>query len=107
MEAHVLRSGGPDVDRLQFRAVTGRPLGQGNPLFSDVVEGLAYANRHLPNRDRSQGDVTTLQFAPRHRQIRIDLVSDVPADQYGQPAPSSLLSCDDCYPTTPPTLALR
>lgn len=45
----------------------GRPLlGHGNPLFNDEQEGLGYANCHLPNWDRRQGDVTTLKFARIH-----------------------------------------
>src|SRR5713101_5716380 len=31
-----------------------RPLGHGNPPISHEQEGLGYANRHLPNRDRRQ-----------------------------------------------------
>jgi hypothetical protein len=59
-------AGGPDVDWLQFRSVAGRPLGHGNPPINDEQVGLGYANRHLPNRDRRQGDVTTLKFACTH-----------------------------------------
>src|SRR5205814_9574703 len=55
-----------NVDRLQFRSAAGRLLGHGNPPIDDEQESLGYANRHLPNRDRRQGDVTTLKFACTH-----------------------------------------
>src|SRR6266849_1447688 len=41
-------------------------LGMANPPFNDEQEGLGYANRHLPNRDRRQDDVTTLKSACTH-----------------------------------------
>jgi len=62
----IVAHSGPNVDRLQFRSATGRLLGHGNPPINDEQEGLGYANRHLPNRDRRQGDVTTLKFACTH-----------------------------------------
>src|SRR5713101_1340039 len=41
-------------------------LGMANPPFNDEQEGLGYANRHLPNRDRRWSGVTTLKSAPTH-----------------------------------------
>src|ERR1700756_2186283 len=41
-------------------------LSMANPPINDEQEDLGYANRHLPNRDRRQGDVTTLKFACTH-----------------------------------------
>jgi hypothetical protein len=39
----------------------------GMAIFQSMMsKGLGYANRHLPNRDRRQGDVTTLKFACSH-----------------------------------------
>ena len=41
-------------------------LGIANPPFNDEQEGLGYANRHLPNRDRRRSGVTTLKSACTH-----------------------------------------
>src|SRR6266576_4744502 len=41
-------------------------LGIANPPFNHEQEGLGYANRHLPNRDRCRSGVTTLKSACTH-----------------------------------------
>jgi hypothetical protein len=38
-------------------------FGIANPPFDHEQEGLDYANRHLPNRDRRRSGVTTLKSA--------------------------------------------
>jgi hypothetical protein len=41
-------------------------LGIANPPSDHGQEGLGYANRHLPNRDRRRNGVTTLKSACTH-----------------------------------------
>src|SRR5580704_14140697 len=41
-------------------------LGIANPPFNHEQEGLGFANRHFPNRDRRRSGVTTLKSACTH-----------------------------------------
>ena len=63
----LLDGSSPDVDRFQFRvAVAGYCVRHSNPPSNCGQEGLGYAYRHLPNRDRRRNGVATLKLACTH-----------------------------------------